>query len=131
MASPANDLQAAIFSRLTDDPTLVGMIGPDAVFDRRMTGKTMPYIVLSEIATSDFGPDAEEHMVTIEAWSDAEGRKQSQEIAARVKVLLDGAELGLMGFVLVNLVHRTTRARREPKTRAHVAQMTFRAVTES
>lgn len=131
MASSANDLQAAIFSRLTDDATLVGMIGPDAVFDRRLKGKTMPYIVLSEIATSDFGPDAEEHMVTIEAWSDAEGRKQSQEIAARVKVLLDGAELGLTGFVLVNLVHRTTRARREPKTRAHVAQMTFRAVTES
>jgi nucleoid DNA-binding protein len=130
MAGSANALQAAIFSRLTGDATLTGMIGAGAVFDRRLTGKTMPYVVLSEIATNDFGPDAEEHLVTIEAWSDAEGRKQAQEIAARVKTLLDGAALSLTGFSLVNLTHRSTRARREPKTRAHVAQMVFRAVTE-
>lgn len=131
MAGSANALQAAIFSRLTGDATLTGMIGANAVFDRRLTGKAMPYLVLSEIATSDFGPDDEEHLVTIEAWSDAEGRKQAQDIAARVKVLLDGAALGLTGFSLVNLLHRSTRARREPKTRAHVAQMVFRAVTEA
>jgi hypothetical protein len=130
MASSANALQAAIFARLNGDATLAGMIGADAVFDRRLTGRAMPYVVLSEIATSDFGPDAEEHLVTIEAWSDAEGRKQAQEIAARVKVLLDGAALSLTGFALVNLMHRSTRARREPKTRAHVARMEFRAVTD-
>ncbi|MDB5555188.1 MAG: hypothetical protein JWL86_5172 [Rhizobium sp.] len=131
MASSTNALQAAIFSRLTGDATLTGMIGANAVFDRRLTGKAMPYLVLSEIATSDFGPDAEEHLVTIEAWSDAEGRRQAQEIAARAKVLLDGAALSLTGFALVNLLHRSTRARREPKTKAHVAQMVFRAVTEA
>lgn len=130
MASSANALQAAIFSRLTGDATLIGMIGADAVFDRRLTGRAMPYVLLSEIATSDFGPDAEEHLVTIEAWSDADGRKQAQDIAARVKVLLDGAALGLTGFSLVNLLHNSTRARREPKTRAHVARTEFRAVTD-
>jgi hypothetical protein len=130
MASSANALQAAIFSRLMGDATLTGMIGPGAVFDRRLTGRAMPYLVLSEIATSDFGPDAEEHLVTVEAWSDADGRKQAQEIAGRVKDLLDGAVLDLAGFVLVSLLHRSTRTRREPKTRAHVAQMTWRAVTE-
>jgi hypothetical protein len=130
MASSANALQAAIFSRLTGDATLTGMIGAGAVFDRRLTGRAMPYLVLSEIATSDFGPDAEEHLVTVEAWSDTEGRKQAQEIAARVKVLLDGIASSLAGFSLVNLGHRSTRARREPKTQAHVSQMTFRVVTE-
>src|SRR5690349_18682163 len=100
MASSANALQAAIFARLTSDVTLTGMIGVDAVFDRRETGRPMPYLVLSEIATADFGPDAEEHLVTIEAWSDAEGRKQAQEIVARVKVLLDGIALTLAGFAL-------------------------------
>ncbi|CAN7431201.1 DUF3168 domain-containing protein [Rhizobium sp. LjRoot254] len=130
MAGSANALQSAIFSRLTGDATLTGMIGAGAIFDRRLTGKAMPYVVLSEVVTSDFGPDAEEHLVTVEAWSDAEGRKQAQEIAAQVKVLLDGTALSLAGFVLVNLMHRSTRARREPKTRAHVARMEFRAVTE-
>lgn len=130
MASSANALQTAIFSRLTGDATLTGMIGAGAVFDRRLTGRPMPYLVISEIVTSDFGPDAEEHLVTIEAWSDAEGRKQAQDIAARAKLLLDGAVPSLVGFVLVNMVHRSTRARREPKTRAHVARMEFRALTE-
>lgn len=130
MAGSANALQAAIHARLAGDATLTGMIGAGSVFDRRMTGKPMPYLVLSEIATSDFAPGTEEHEVRIEAWSDAEGRKEAQEIAARVKVLLDGVTMTLTGFSLVNLTYRSTRARREPKTKAQVAEMIFRAVTE-
>ena len=130
MAGSANALQAAIHARLTADAALTAMIGSGSVFDRRISGKPMPYVVLSEIATSDFGPDAEEHMVTIEIWSDADGRKQAQDIAARVRLLLDGAALDLTGCTLVNLQHRSTRTRRGPKTKAHVAQMVWRAVTE-
>jgi hypothetical protein len=130
MAGSANALQAAIHARLSGDATLTAMIGEGSIFDRRMTGKPMPYVVLSEIVTTDFGPGVEEHAVKVEAWSDAEGRKQAQDIAARVKVLLDGAALTLAGFALVNNAHRSTRARREPKTKAQVAEMLFRAVTE-
>ena len=131
MASSANALQAAIHARLTEDATLMAMIGADSVFDRRITGKPMPYLVLSEISTRDFAPGAEEHEVKIDAWSDAGGRQHSQDIAARVKALLDSAALTLSGFSLANLVHRSTRARREARTKAQVAEMVFRAVTES
>ena len=130
MAGSANALQAAIHALLAEDATLAAMIGIGSVFDRRVTGKPMPYLVLSEISTRDFAPGTEEHEVKIEAWSDAGGRKQSQNIAARVKALLDGAALTLSGFSLVNLVHRATRARREVRTKAQVAEMVFRAVTE-
>jgi hypothetical protein len=130
MAGSANILQAAIHARLTADATLTGMIGSGSVFDRRISARPMPYVVLSEIATSDAGPDAEEHLITIEIWSDAEGRRQAQEIAARVKALLDDAMLSLAGYVLVSLAHRTTRTAREPKSRAQVARMVWRAVTE-
>jgi len=130
MAGSVNALQAAIHARLSGDATLAAMIGAGSVFDRRMAGKTMPYVVLGEIVTSDFAPGTEEHAVRIEAWSDAEGRKQVQEIAARVKLLLDGTSLVLAGFSLVNLAHRSTRARREPRTKGQVAEMLFRAVTE-
>lgn len=130
MAGSANALQAAIHARLTDDATLTAMIGAGSVFDRRVTGKPMPYLVLSEITTRDFAPGIEEHEVTIEVWSDAGGRKQSQDIGARVKALLDGASLSLSGFALVNLLHLSTRARREVKTKAQVAEMALRAVTE-
>lgn len=130
MAGSANALQAAIHARLSGDATLTAMIGAGSVFDRRVTGRPMPYLVLSEITTDDFAPGAEEHAVKIEAWSDADGRKQSQDIAARVKVLLDGVSLSLSGFSLVNLVHQRTGARRQLKTTAQVAEMVFRAVTE-
>ena len=130
MAGSANALQAAIHARLAGDATLTAMIGAGSVFDRRVGGKAMPYVVLSEITTADFAPGTEEHEVKIEAWSDVEGRKQSQEIAAQVKALLDGESLSLTGFALVNILHRNTRARREMKTRAQVAEMVFRAVTE-
>jgi hypothetical protein len=38
--------------------------------------------------------------------------------------------LSLTGFSLVNLVHQKTGARRQVKTKAQVAEMVFRAVTE-
>ena len=131
MASSANALQAAIHARLAGDAALTAMIGAGSVFDRRVTGRSMPYLVLSDIVTRDFAPGIEEHEVRIEAWSDAGGRKQSQEIAAQVKLLLDGAGLAPAGFSLVNLLHRDTRARREARSRAQVAEMVFRAVTEN
>lgn len=130
MPDSSNALQAAIHARLTGDATLVAMIGIGSVFDRRMTGKPMPYLVLSEIASSDFAPGLEEHAVTIEAWSDAAGRRQAQEIAARVRALLDGAALEPAGCVLVNLLHRNTRGRRQPGTKAQMVEIAFRAVTE-
>lgn len=130
MASSANSLQAAINARLSGDAVLVAMIGAGAIFDRRMTGKPMPYLVLGDLTTSDFGPGNEEHLLTLEVWSDAGGRKQAQDIVGRVKALLDDAALDPTGFSLVNLRHRSTRARREPKTPAQVAEMVFRAVTE-
>lgn len=130
MTSAANALQAAIHARLSGDAALTAMIGEGSVFDRRMTGKAMPYIVLGEIATTDIGPDAEEHLVMIEAWSDAGGRREVQAIAGRVKALLHDAALVPGGVALVGLMHRNTRTRREPKTRALVAEMVFRAVTE-
>ena len=130
MAGSANAVQAAIHERLTGDAALTGMIGAGSVFDRRVTGKAMPYLVLGEIVTTDLAPGTEEHALRIEAWSDAGGRKQSQDITARVKTLLDGASLTLSGFHMVSLAHRRTAARRAPRTRAQVAEMMFRAVTE-
>jgi hypothetical protein len=130
MADAANALQKAIYTVLIGDAVLTGIIGPAGIFDRRMTGRPMPYLVIAEIATTDIGPGAEEHILTIEAWSDAEGRKQVQTIADRVKALLHDTAPALSAATLVNLQHRTTRVRREPRTKAFIAEIVFRAVTE-
>ena len=130
MAHAANALQKAIYQTLAGDIELQGLVGEDGVFDHRVSGKAMPYLVISEITSNDFGPDAEEHIMTIEAWSDAPGRMQVQSIAARVMELFEGITPALDAAVLVNLQHRTTRVRRELKTNALLAEMSFRAVTE-
>ena len=46
------------------------------------------------------------------------------------RLLLDDAALTLQGHHLVGLQHLLTRSRREVKTRMHIAEMRFRAVTE-
>lgn len=130
MSDAANALQQAIFAKLAADPALTGLIGAGAIFDHRLIGRPMPYLVIADLVTNDFGPDAEEHVLTIEAWSDADGRKQVQTIADRVKRLLHDAALTLTAAALVNLQHRSTRVRREPKSKALMAEMSFRAVTE-
>lgn len=130
MAYAANALQKALYQTLAADVELQAMLGDHGVFDHRVSGRPMPYLVISDIVSSDFGPDAEEHQLTIEAWSDTPGRLEVQSIAARVMELFEDTAPSLETAVLVNLQHRTTRVRREPKTNALLAEMRFRAVTE-
>jgi hypothetical protein len=130
MSDAANALQKAIYETLSGDAALTALIGSAGIFDRRMTGKPMPYLLIADIVTRNFGPEAEEHILTIEGWSDAEGRKEVQAIAGGVTALLHDAVLTLTGASLINLQHRSTRIRREPKSKAFVAEMEFRAVTE-
>jgi hypothetical protein len=130
MAYAANALQKALYQTLATDAELQAMLGDHGVFDHRASGRAMPYLVISDIVSSDFGPDSEEHQLTIEAWSDTPGRLEVQSIAARVMELFEDTAPSLETAVLVNLQHRTTRVRREPKTNALLAEMRFRAVTE-
>jgi hypothetical protein len=130
MSDAANALQQAMYATLAGDAALAALIGANGIFDHRATGRPMPYLVIADLMTTDVGPDMEEHILTIEAWSDAPGRRQVQAIARRVQSLLDDATLTLAGATLVSLQHRSTRIRREAKTKAFVAEMTLRAVTE-
>lgn len=63
-------------------------------------------------------------------WSLGEGRREAQEIAGLLRALLHDATLDLDDAVLVNLLHRSTRTRREAKTKFQLAEMRFRAVTD-
>jgi hypothetical protein len=130
MPDAANALQQGIYAALVADAALAARIGANGIFDHRASGRPMPYLVIAGLVTTDAGPDMEEHILTIEAWSDAPGRREVQTIAAAVQVRLDDAALTLAGATLVSLQHRQTRVRREPKTRAFVAELTLRAVTE-
>lgn len=129
----ANALMTAIHARLTGDAGLMTLLGPGGIHDRLLPRPVLPAIVFGEIETRDFSTStekAEEHVLTLEIWSQGEGRRRAQELAARVTVLLDDAVLAVEGAVLVNLLRMSTRSRREPKTKFYLCELRFRAVTE-
>ena len=131
--SAAQALLAAIVARLQSDPTLTAAIGPAGVHDRLLPRPQLPCIVLGEMETREIPADGgagEEHMLTLEIWSDGEGRRQGQEIAGRVHALLHEVDLELQGGVLVDLRATSLRTRREPKTKFYLAELKLRAVTE-
>jgi hypothetical protein len=131
--SATQALQAAIYARLTGDAALTALIGADGVHDRLLTAPERPYVRIASIETRDWSTASEpgeEHLVTLEARGGEGGNRVVQEIAARVRLLLDDAALALAGVDLVNLQHRKTRTGRDARGKGHVAEMVFRAVTE-
>ncbi|CAN7643826.1 DUF3168 domain-containing protein [Rhizobium sp. LjRoot30] len=129
----ANALLQAVTARLLGDADLVELIGADGIHDRLLTRIPMPYVVIAGLQSDDFSTSTEageEHLLTLEIWSSGQGQREAQVIAGHVHRLLHDAALSLVGAVLVSLLHRSTRARRVQKTRAHGVEMVFRAVTE-
>lgn len=133
MSAAANALLQAIHSLLAGDTQLTAMIGNDGIRDRLVTGQLLPCLVIAELTTDDYSTGTEPgeaHHLTLQAWSEAQGQRQAQTIAGRVRALLGDASPTLEAGTLVNLQHVSTRARREAKTRLFCAEMRFRAVTE-
>lgn len=132
--SAANELLSVIHTRLAGAAGLTDLIGPDGVRDRLVVGRKLPCIVVGEVVTNDYSTSTErggEHFFAIEIWAEAGGRRLVEEIADIVRGLLDDATLALGEHKLVSLQHRTTRSMREARTKLHVAEMRFRAVTEA
>jgi hypothetical protein len=133
MSATANALLQAIHALLAEDPQLTSMIGSDGIIDRLVSGQHLPCLVIAELTTDDYSTatePGEEHRLTLQVWSEAQGQRQAQSIAGRVRALLGDASPTLEAGTLVNLQHVSTRARREAKTRLFCAEMRFRAVTE-
>ncbi len=131
--SAAAALQKAIFLVLSGDAALTGLIGSGGVRDHLQMRMDRPYVFIASIESRDASTASEpgeEHLVTLEARAGEGGNLVVQAIVARVRDLLDDADLELDGFSLVSLFHRRTRMGRDMKAKGHVAEMVFRAVTE-
>lgn len=130
--SAANPLLQAIFARLGSDAALTALV-PGGIVDRLLPRAVLPCIVFGDLESRDYSTateKAEEHFLSLQIWSDANGRRRAGEILERVKKLLDDAALPLAGVSLVNLHFLSSRSRREAKTRNFIAEIRFRAVTE-
>nr|WP_316653299.1 DUF3168 domain-containing protein [uncultured Gellertiella sp.] len=133
MSDAATALRQAIHARLSSDAALTGLLGANRLLDRPPQGVAMPFLLYGPVSTSDYSTGTEpgeEHLLSLDIWTDPSGQKPALAIAARLKALLDDASLPLAGTALVSLDWRSTRTRRDPRARASVMEVTFRAVTE-
>jgi hypothetical protein len=131
--SAAKALLQAVHAALSGDAALSVLIGANAIHDRQLTGRARPYLVIGEMVSRDNSTSTEAgevHLMTVEAWSDAPGRREVDAIAGAVRGVLHDAALTLTGVTLVSLLHQSTRVKREAKGRSFKAEMLFRAVTE-
>ncbi|RYC26842.1 DUF3168 domain-containing protein [Ciceribacter ferrooxidans] len=130
--APVNELLQVVHARLSGDAALAALLGPDGIVDRRRDAGTLPCLATGAVETRAYGTASEdglECLLDFEAWS-ATGRREAEEIAGRVRELLDDADLVLAGVRLVSLAHRRTTSRRAAATRLYVVEMRFRAVLE-
>jgi len=84
MTHPALSLQAAMYSRLQTSTVLINILGSDFIFDDVPKSQKLPYVVFAESVHNDWSTGSEngmEHAVTLNVWSDQNGRKEALMIA--------------------------------------------------
>ena len=133
MASASFALQTAIFSKLTSDAGILGLLGGPRVYDDVPSRSAFPYMTFGQTTERDWSTGTEpghEHIFTLHVWSRARGRKEADEVMAAVEAALHNAALTLAGHQLINLRHEFSDARREPDGETYHGIARYRAVTE-
>ena len=133
MMSAAWSLQRSVYAALIGDATLTGLLGGTHVYDHVPRGAAYPYVTFGRTTERDWSAGTEsgsEHLLTINVWSQAAGRRQVQEIMAAVRDALHDRSLALAGYQLVNLRHQSSDTQREPDGETLRGIVRLRAVTE-
>lgn len=98
------NLASAIYSRLTGDATLMGLV--EGIYDDVPQDTDYPYVVIGEETTLNNGSktlDGLEHTLTLHVWSRYRGLKETKQIMERIYALLHTYDLAVTGASLVNL----------------------------
>ena len=105
MSLHSTALQTAIYSLLSADSTLDGLVGNNRIYDEVPQNSAYPYVVIGEETTIDAGTkdkDAQEFTQTIHIWSRYRGSKQTKDIAQRIYTLLHNVAISVSGASFVN-----------------------------
>jgi hypothetical protein len=126
-------LRAAVRDALIADGGLISVLGGPKVYDEPPRAAAFPYVTLGEARIADFSAGdepAEEHQLTLHAWSRQGGHREAHLITGALMQALDDAPLTLAGHHLINLRFSVADVRREADGRTYHALVRFRAVTE-
>lgn len=133
MANAQWALQQAVYSTLSIDAGVLGLLGGTHIYDDVPQLADFPYLTFGQSSLRDWSTgtdDGNEHIFTLHVWSREAGRKQVYEIMAALRKALHEAPIPIAGFRLINLRHEFSDARREPDGDTYHGTVRFRAVTE-
>lgn len=126
----AASLQEAVFTRLTSDAALAGLVGGE-IFDALPGGAVPPlYVTLGpeEVrARGDATAGGAWHRLTVTVVSDEAGFLRAKRVAGAVSDALEGAQMSLGHGTLVGVRFWRARARRETGGSRRRIDLTFRA----
>lgn len=127
-------LRAAIQARLAAETALIGLIGPDRIFEEAPRAMRGLYVVHGEVEARDWSAGAErgcEQECTLVVWAaQSSSARQALEATGLIVAALDEADLALDGHSLVNLRWLSSRLAREPRSGLPNVTIRFRAATE-
>ena len=133
MASAGWALQTAVYGKLSTDAAVTTALGGPRVYDDVPQWAEFPYLTFGQSSEKDWSTqtdDGVEHVVVLQAWSRAAGRREADEILHAVRTALHNAALVLSGHKLINLRHELSDVRREADGVTFRGTARFRAVTE-
>jgi hypothetical protein len=134
MPSPSWALQQAIFAKLASDAALLALLGGvPRIYDDVPQGADFPYLTFASSQVRDLGAspeDGTEHILSLNVWSLAKGRKETHEIMGALRAALHDQTLSLASCRLVNLRCDQSEARRESDGETYRGTVRLRAVTE-
>ncbi len=128
MTSTLIELQKAVYTRLHDDTTLMGMV--NGVFDSVPQGTNFPYVAFGAVKTKDWstiGTSGVQVMLEVQAWSRERGRAECANILQRVHDLIHRANLTVTGRTLVDIYFTESEIRQENDGLTFRGVITFRA----
>lgn len=116
MSTATSAIQTAIYTRLTGDATLMGLV--TGVFDAVPQEQTLPYVTIGQFEGEDWSTFAklgEAYAVNLHVWNDsAKGQKTVQAIQSRVDTLLNRAALTVTGYVAVSCIREYVTVLQDP-----------------
>ncbi len=125
------DLQSAIFSLLSGDSTLDGLIGNNKIFDSSAPQDTdFPYVVIGSESIRNVGTttlDGNVYNIDIEVWSQYRGQKQIKDVMERIYNLVNNATISVSGAssVMSYVNNATTMTEVDGITRHGIVNIDF------
>jgi len=132
--SPVLALRVAVHAALTADAPLVAMLGGARVYDAAPRGVSGLYVVFDGATARDRSAGSqrrESHDFSLTIWSRPGGPRPALEAAARIRALLDDANLSLAGHRLVLLRVAREDVRRDPQSGLPQVRLRLTAITEN